>query len=254
MPAPAAIAKVALLFEANNAYARGLRVGIGDYILSHGPWSVHYGKLGPADARPHGSARGMATASSSAEKSAASPTARPTTPRCASPSRASPTPSSRRSTARSTAACGQKTTRRPPLPPTNSCRRRRFARETRHPAPPGFSSANLHPATPPCPTPAHPPPPPRHLSRIPRHPRRLRDWPEYEPPSPPTSAPTATRPLVVLLAHHRRRFARVDHPHRRSCNRVRRRLKCPANGRPHRPEADVRYPTHRPRMCCRTYP
>ncbi|MFM9952570.1 MAG: substrate-binding domain-containing protein [Opitutaceae bacterium] len=52
MPAPAAVTKVALLFEANNAYARGLLVGIGDYILSHGPWSVHYAELGPADAPP----------------------------------------------------------------------------------------------------------------------------------------------------------------------------------------------------------
>ena len=52
MPAPAAVTNVALLFEANNAYARGLLVGIGDYILSHGPWSVHYAELGPADAPP----------------------------------------------------------------------------------------------------------------------------------------------------------------------------------------------------------
>jgi hypothetical protein len=52
MPAPAAIAKVALLFEANNAYARRLLVGIGDCILSHGPWSVHYAEPGPADAPP----------------------------------------------------------------------------------------------------------------------------------------------------------------------------------------------------------
>jgi LacI family transcriptional regulator len=52
MPAPAAVTQVALLFEANNAYARGLLVGIGDYILSHGPWSVHYAELGPADSPP----------------------------------------------------------------------------------------------------------------------------------------------------------------------------------------------------------
>ncbi len=52
MSASIAVAKVALLFEANNAYARGLLVGIGDYILSHGPWSVHYAELGPADAPP----------------------------------------------------------------------------------------------------------------------------------------------------------------------------------------------------------
>lgn len=37
-PAPP---KVALLFETPNAYARGLLVGIGEYILSHGPWRVH---------------------------------------------------------------------------------------------------------------------------------------------------------------------------------------------------------------------
>ena len=52
MPSAPAITKVALLFEANNAYARGLLVGIGDYILSHGPWSVHYAELGSADAPP----------------------------------------------------------------------------------------------------------------------------------------------------------------------------------------------------------
>ena len=102
MPAPAAVTNVALLFEANNAYARGLLVGIGDYILSHGPWSVHYAEPGPADA-----------------------------------------------------------------------------------------------------------PPPW-----------LRTWDGHG--------------LIVR-------------------GKIRR-LKCPANGRPHRPEADVRYPTHRPRMCCRTYP
>lgn len=43
--------KVALLFEATNAYARTLLVGIGDYILSHGPWQVHYVELTP-NARP----------------------------------------------------------------------------------------------------------------------------------------------------------------------------------------------------------
>lgn len=52
MSASITVAKVALLFEANNAYARGLLVGIGDYILSHGPWSVHYAELGSADAPP----------------------------------------------------------------------------------------------------------------------------------------------------------------------------------------------------------
>jgi LacI family transcriptional regulator len=43
--------KVALLFETNNAYARALLLGVGDYMLSHGPWSVHFTELGP-DAHP----------------------------------------------------------------------------------------------------------------------------------------------------------------------------------------------------------
>ncbi len=47
-----ALPKVALLFEASNAYARGLLVGIGEYILSHGPWQVHYAELGIADRPP----------------------------------------------------------------------------------------------------------------------------------------------------------------------------------------------------------
>lgn len=51
MPA-ASVTQVALLFEANNAYARGLLVGIGDYSLSHGPWSVHYAELGPTEDPP----------------------------------------------------------------------------------------------------------------------------------------------------------------------------------------------------------
>jgi len=46
------IPQVALLFEATNAYARGLLVGIGEYILSHGPWSVHYAELSPSDKPP----------------------------------------------------------------------------------------------------------------------------------------------------------------------------------------------------------
>jgi LacI family transcriptional regulator len=37
---------VALLFEAPNAYSRGVLVGIGDYILSHGPWHVHLAEIG----------------------------------------------------------------------------------------------------------------------------------------------------------------------------------------------------------------
>jgi LacI family transcriptional regulator len=44
--------KVALLFEATNSYARSLLIGIGEYILSHGPWSVHYAELGPEERPP----------------------------------------------------------------------------------------------------------------------------------------------------------------------------------------------------------
>lgn len=44
--------RVALLFETTNAYARSLLVGIGEYMLSHGPWAVHYAELGPADRPP----------------------------------------------------------------------------------------------------------------------------------------------------------------------------------------------------------
>ena len=47
-PAP----KVALLFEVTNAYARGLLGGIGKFILSHGPWSVHYAEVGANDDPP----------------------------------------------------------------------------------------------------------------------------------------------------------------------------------------------------------
>lgn len=50
--APSRIPQVALLFEATNAYARGLLVGIGEYILSHGPWGVHYAELGREDRPP----------------------------------------------------------------------------------------------------------------------------------------------------------------------------------------------------------
>jgi LacI family transcriptional regulator len=45
-PPTALIPRVALLFEATNAYARSLLLGIGDYVLSHGPWSLHYAELG----------------------------------------------------------------------------------------------------------------------------------------------------------------------------------------------------------------
>lgn len=43
---------VALLFETTNSYARSLLVGIGEYMLSHGPWAVHYAELGPTDRPP----------------------------------------------------------------------------------------------------------------------------------------------------------------------------------------------------------
>jgi len=44
--------KVALLFETTNAYARALLLGVGDFILSHGPWSVHFAELGSDDTPP----------------------------------------------------------------------------------------------------------------------------------------------------------------------------------------------------------
>ncbi len=52
MPKPKTLPKVALLFETKNAYARELLIGIGDYMLSHGPWSVHFAEPGPADRPP----------------------------------------------------------------------------------------------------------------------------------------------------------------------------------------------------------
>jgi LacI family transcriptional regulator len=52
MPKLKNLPKVALLFETTNAYARELLIGIGDYILSHGPWSVHFAELGSADRPP----------------------------------------------------------------------------------------------------------------------------------------------------------------------------------------------------------
>ena len=52
MPKPKTLPKVALLFETTNAYARELLIGIGDYILSHGPWSVHFAELGRSDPPP----------------------------------------------------------------------------------------------------------------------------------------------------------------------------------------------------------
>src|SRR6266508_2797935 len=44
--------KVALLFESPNAYARGILVGIGEYILSHGPWRVYLSQFGVNDPPP----------------------------------------------------------------------------------------------------------------------------------------------------------------------------------------------------------
>jgi LacI family transcriptional regulator len=46
------VPRVALLFEATNAYARALLIGVGEYILSHGPWSVHLADLAPNDRPP----------------------------------------------------------------------------------------------------------------------------------------------------------------------------------------------------------
>jgi LacI family transcriptional regulator len=43
--------KVALLFETKNSYARTLLIGIGEYLLSHGPWQVQLVELGE-DERP----------------------------------------------------------------------------------------------------------------------------------------------------------------------------------------------------------
>src|SRR5436190_10897095 len=45
-------AKVALLLETPNAYARGILLGIGDYILSHGPWRVYLATFGINDRPP----------------------------------------------------------------------------------------------------------------------------------------------------------------------------------------------------------
>lgn len=44
--------KVALLIESPNAYARGLLVGIGKYVLTHGPWRVHFAEHSLNDAPP----------------------------------------------------------------------------------------------------------------------------------------------------------------------------------------------------------
>lgn len=44
--------KVALLFETPNAYARRILVGIGEYILGHGPWRVQFVQFGIDDPPP----------------------------------------------------------------------------------------------------------------------------------------------------------------------------------------------------------
>lgn len=43
---------VALLFETTNAYARSLLLGIGDYVLGHGPWRLHCAELGRDEEPP----------------------------------------------------------------------------------------------------------------------------------------------------------------------------------------------------------
>ena len=52
MPPRSPLLRVALIFETTNAYARALLIGIGDYVLSHGPWSVHFAELGTDDRPP----------------------------------------------------------------------------------------------------------------------------------------------------------------------------------------------------------
>jgi LacI family transcriptional regulator len=47
-----AVPRVALVFEATNSYARKLLIGIGEYILNHGPWQVHYAELGRSEPPP----------------------------------------------------------------------------------------------------------------------------------------------------------------------------------------------------------
>jgi LacI family transcriptional regulator len=46
------IPKVALVFETTNSYSRKILTGIGEYILNHGPWQVHYAELGRTDPPP----------------------------------------------------------------------------------------------------------------------------------------------------------------------------------------------------------
>lgn len=52
MAARQPLKRVALIFETTNAYARALLIGIGDYVLSHGPWSLHFAELGANDPPP----------------------------------------------------------------------------------------------------------------------------------------------------------------------------------------------------------
>ena len=51
-PKNRAVPRVALLFEATNAYARTQLLGIGEYILSAGPWSVTLADMGANDGPP----------------------------------------------------------------------------------------------------------------------------------------------------------------------------------------------------------
>src|SRR5437870_5481472 len=44
--------KVALVMEAPNSYTRALLVGIGEYILSHGPWRVYFAEHGSNEPPP----------------------------------------------------------------------------------------------------------------------------------------------------------------------------------------------------------
>jgi LacI family transcriptional regulator len=46
------IPKVALVFETTNSYSRKILTGIGEYILNHGPWQVHYAELGRTEPPP----------------------------------------------------------------------------------------------------------------------------------------------------------------------------------------------------------
>ena len=43
---------MALLFETPNAYARGILLGIGEYVLTHGPWRIHLALFGVSERPP----------------------------------------------------------------------------------------------------------------------------------------------------------------------------------------------------------